>query len=95
VVQPRFTARADLLRTLGLEPTEELIGDQVVGTFIAADPSGATAVPGLWVAGNVADLRAQVISSAAGGLTAAAAINAGLVAEDVRHAMTSRGRGAA
>ena len=25
----------------------------VIGTYVAADPTGATAVPGVWVAGNV------------------------------------------
>ena len=50
---------------------------------------GATAVPGVWVAGNVTDLRAQVIGSAAAGLIAGAAINADLIAEDTR---AGRGR---
>jgi len=55
--------------------------------YVPADPTGATAVPGVWVAGNVADLRAQVISAAAAGLNTAAAINADLIAEDVRRAV--------
>ena len=62
----------------------------VVGSYVAADPTGATAVPGVWVAGNVADLQAQVISSAAAGLNAAAAINADLIAEDIRLAVAAR-----
>jgi SAM-dependent methyltransferase len=41
------------------------------------------------VAGNVADMRAQVISAAAAGLNAAAAINADLIAEDVRRAVAA------
>jgi 2-polyprenyl-3-methyl-5-hydroxy-6-metoxy-1,4-benzoquinol methylase len=41
----------------------------------------------VWVAGNVTDLRAQVISSAAAGLNAAAALNADLIAEDTRTAV--------
>jgi SAM-dependent methyltransferase len=44
-------------------------------------------VPGVWVAGNVADLRAQVINSAAAGLAAGAAINADLIAEETRLAV--------
>jgi SAM-dependent methyltransferase len=44
-------------------------------------------VPGVWVAGNVAEIQAQVITSAAAGLTAGAAINADLVLEDARHAV--------
>jgi thioredoxin reductase len=39
-------------------------------------------VPGIWVAGNLADPGAQVITSAAGGVTAAARINADLIEED-------------
>jgi thioredoxin reductase (NADPH) len=39
------------------------------------------------VAGNVTTLQAQVIVSAAGGLSAAAAINADLIAEDTRLAV--------
>jgi thioredoxin reductase len=89
VVAPRFTARADVLVQLGLDPVEQRVGDHVVGTFVPAGPSGATAVPGVWVAGNVADLRAQVISAAASGLTAAADLNADLVAEDTRLAVAA------
>jgi hypothetical protein len=37
----------------------------------------------------VTDLKAQVISSAAAGLTAGAALNADLVAEDARAAVAS------
>ena len=87
VVGPRFTARADVLTTLGLEPTEQQVDGHVIGSYVPADPTGATAVPGVWVAGNVADLRAQVISAAAAGLNTAAAINADLIAEDVRRAV--------
>lgn len=56
VVQPRFTARSAVLESLGLVPTEMVVGDHVVGTYIAADPAGATDVPGVRVAGNVANL---------------------------------------
>lgn len=79
VVAPRMQARADLLEPLGLKPAEMQIGEYTVGTYIEADPTGATAVPGVWVAGNVAALHAQVITAAAAGLTAGAAINLDLV----------------
>jgi thioredoxin reductase (NADPH) len=62
-------------------------GGQVFATRIAADPSSATSVPGIYVAGNVADPQAQLITSAAAGLTVGAAINMDLVAEDARHAV--------
>ena len=90
VVQPRFTARAGVLSSLGLEPADMEMGGQVVGSYVPAGPAGDTAVPGVWVAGNVADLKAQVISSAAAGLNAAAAINADLVEEDARVAVAAR-----
>jgi thioredoxin reductase len=90
VVAPRFTARAAVLTSLGLEAVPMEMNGHVVGSYVAADPTGATAVPGVWVAGNVADLRAQVISSAAAGLNAAAMLNADLIAEDVRLAVAAR-----
>lgn len=87
VVAPVFTARAAVLESLGLQTTPVEMGGEVFGTRLAADPTGLTAVPGVWVAGNVADPRAQVIGAAATGLTAGAAINADLVAEDTRQAV--------
>jgi thioredoxin reductase len=86
IVAPRMTANAEVLAPLGLTPTEVRMGEQVMGTQIEADPAGATHVPGVWVAGNLANIAAQVITSAAAGLTAAAAINADLAAEDAKHA---------
>lgn len=85
VVMPRFMARADVLATLGLKPTAHPLG---MGEYIAADATGLTTVPGVWVAGNVTDLMAQVTGAAASGVTAAAAINADLIAEDIRQAVT-------
>ena len=93
VVAPRFVARSGVLASLGLEPVEQEMTGTVVGRHVAADPTGATAVPGLWVAGNVADVFAQVIGSAAAGLLAGAAINGDLVAEDTRLAVAARAVG--
>ena len=90
VVAPRFTAQAGLLADLGLETVELEAHGAVMGSYVPADPMGATAVPGVWVAGNVANLQAQVIAAAAGGLNAGAAINADLIAEDSRLAVASR-----
>jgi thioredoxin reductase len=86
-VAPRMVASSGVLATLGLEPTAHPLG---VGEFIAADPTGRTAVPGVWVAGNVTDLMAQVVAAAAGGVVAAAAINADLVEDDTRRAVEQR-----
>jgi thioredoxin reductase/2-polyprenyl-3-methyl-5-hydroxy-6-metoxy-1,4-benzoquinol methylase len=90
IVAPRAMARADLLAPLGLAPADLRLGEHVMGTQIEADATGATSVPGVWVAGNVADIQAQVITSAAAGLTAGAAINADLVMEDARRAADAR-----
>jgi len=93
IVAPRMTANAELLAPLGLVPVEVTLSGQVMGTQIEADPSGATAVPGVWVAGNLASIQAQVITSAAAGLTAGAAINADLAAEDAKRAPMAAYRG--
>ncbi|SDY56405.1 Thioredoxin reductase [Modestobacter sp. DSM 44400] len=89
VVAPRFTARSAVLASLGLEGVEQEMHGAVIGSAVPADPMGATAVPGVWVAGNVTTLHAQVISAAAAGLTAGAALNADLIAEDTRLAVTA------
>ena len=92
VVTPRFVARSEVLESLGLHPVEHELG---VGTRIPADPTGATAVPGVWVAGNVADPMAQVISSAAAGLMAGARINAELVEAETAALLARAGSAAA
>jgi thioredoxin reductase len=86
VVEPRFTARAAVLAHLGLEPAERQIQGHLIGSTVPAALGGATAVPGVWVAGNVADIRAQAINAAAAGLDAAVAINGDLIVEDIREA---------
>src|SRR5918995_3260134 len=85
-VMPRFVARAKMLAGLGLERTVHPLG---VGEHVEADASGLTAMPGVWVAGNVADLIVQVVGAAEAGVRAGAAINADLVAEDTDRAVTA------
>jgi thioredoxin reductase len=90
VVAPVFTARSGVLTSLGLTAADVAAPDgHVVGSAVPAGPAGATAVPGVWVAGNVTDLMAQVITAAAAGLQAGAAINADLLFEDVRRAVAA------
>ncbi|WP_448623599.1 FAD-dependent oxidoreductase [Geodermatophilus sp. URMC 64] len=89
VVSPRFTARAELLTALGLEPEERLRDGVPFASAVPAGPTGATAVPGVWVAGNVADPTAQVIVGAAAGLMAAGHLTADLVEEDTRRAVAA------
>jgi thioredoxin reductase len=90
VVAPRFVARAGLLAGLGLEPVAHPRG---VGEQIEADVTGKTAVPGVWVAGNVADIVAWVVAAASAGVMAGAAINNDLIAEDTRLAVERRAGG--
>jgi thioredoxin reductase len=87
VVSPRLTARAGVLQSLGLKPAGAVLNGTVIGSQIPADPAGATAVPGVWAAGNVADVRAHVVAAAAAGMNAAAAINTDLIAEETRDAV--------
>jgi thioredoxin reductase/SAM-dependent methyltransferase len=89
VVSPRFTARAEVLSALGLEAEERLRDGVPFASAVPAGPTGATAVPGVWVAGNVADPTAQVIVAAAAGLMAAGHITGDLVEEDTRRAVAA------
>ncbi|WP_110205489.1 NAD(P)/FAD-dependent oxidoreductase [Nocardioides daejeonensis] len=72
-------ARADYLADVGLEPVPHVSG---MGVHLAVDPQGRTSVPGVWAAGNVADLSAQVGAAAAAGALAGAMINMDLVVEE-------------
>jgi len=85
-VSSRMAARADFLTALGLRPAEHPDG---VGEYVPADTAGRTDVPGIWVAGNVTDLAAQVGTAAAAGAVAAAQINADLIAEETRQAVAA------
>lgn len=87
VVAPRFVARAEVLNDLGLETAEKEISDHVLGSYVPADATGATAVPGVWVAGNVADPFGQVVSAANQGAQAGAHINADLISEDTQESV--------
>jgi SAM-dependent methyltransferase len=89
VVASRLTVRSDVLTSLGVQPTDLTRGDLVIGNRNDADPTGATAVPGVWVAGNVADPLAQVAAAGAAGLSAGAAINADLTAQDTARAVSA------
>jgi thioredoxin reductase len=84
-VRPRFVPNADLLTGLGCVVDEH--------GWVVHDPVGRTSVAGVWVAGNAADPRAQVISAAGQGSAAAIALNADLVDEDVQHALADHRSG--
>ncbi|MEV8440063.1 NAD(P)/FAD-dependent oxidoreductase [Actinosynnema sp. NPDC051121] len=87
VVASRMVARAGFLAALGLRAVPHPSG---MGEHVPADATGRTDVPGVWVAGNVTDLSAQVGTSAAAGATAGAHLNADLIAEETRLAVEAR-----
>ncbi|MFI9063475.1 NAD(P)/FAD-dependent oxidoreductase [Streptomyces sp. NPDC053429] len=88
VVAPRFTARAGVLTGLGLPLTTVERDGAVLGTCVASDPqTGATALAGVWVAGNVTAPMEQLAGAAAQGVRAAAALNADLVEAETRRAL--------
>jgi thioredoxin reductase len=78
-VPPRFVPNNDLLVTLGCALDDD--------GWAIKDGTGRTTVAEVWVAGNVANPRAQVITAAGEGCAAAIAINADLVGDDVRDAV--------
>ncbi|PZG52180.1 thioredoxin reductase [Spongiactinospora gelatinilytica] len=79
---PRMVPHDGLLTGLGCAKDDS--------GWIATDRTGRTGVPGVWAAGNVIDPRAQVITAAGMGATAAFALNADLVDEDVQRAVARR-----
>ncbi|MEU9097883.1 NAD(P)/FAD-dependent oxidoreductase [Streptomyces sp. NPDC048361] len=89
-VATKLRPRAGVLASLGLAPMDLEMAGTVVGAHIAADPVGATEVPGVWVAGNVANPLDQVVAAAAAGVRAGAAINADLIAQETRRAVEAR-----
>jgi thioredoxin reductase len=78
-VPPRFVPNNGLLTALNCQVD--------AAGWVAADSTGRTSLAGVWVAGNVVNPRAQVITAAGEGSAAAIAINADLVEEDVRDAV--------
>jgi thioredoxin reductase len=84
-VPPRFVPNNNLLVGLGC--------DVDANAWVAVDHTGRTSVPGVWAAGNVVDPRAQVITAAGAGSAAAIALNADLVEDDVRNAISDLDHG--
>jgi thioredoxin reductase len=82
-VPPRFLPNNDLVVRLGCHVDEN--------GWVSTGPNGRTSVPGVWVAGNLANPRAQVITAAGEGSAAAIDINADLVDEDIRNALREAG----
>jgi thioredoxin reductase len=80
-------ARSALLESRGLSPQLHPSG---AGRFIETDAMGATSVRGVYAAGNVSNLMAQVITAAAEGVMAGAGINTDLIEEETRWAVEGR-----
>jgi thioredoxin reductase len=83
-VPPRFVPNDNLLVALGCQLDDH--------GWVVKDATGCTTVAGVWVAGNVANPRAQVITAAGEGSAAAIALNADLVDDDVRVAVDAAHR---
>ncbi|CAL9347588.1 Thioredoxin reductase [Nocardiopsis dassonvillei] len=83
-VATRMVARASFLADLGLAVEEHPMG---VGEHVPVEAGGRTRVPGVWAAGNVTDLAAQVGAAAAAGTLAGAQINGDLVTEETDRAV--------
>ena len=83
VVAPRFRVRAEPFVSLGLRPAAHPTG---LGDFVETDATGATAVPGLYAAGNVTDPSQQVLQAAADGSRVGAMVSFSLAHDDIRAA---------
>ena len=81
-VRPRMVLNDQLVTHLGVVVAPD--------GRVSVDPTGRTSVPGLWMAGNSVNPRAQVITAAGEGSAAAIAINNDLVTDDVARALALR-----
>ncbi|MCW2130886.1 NAD(P)/FAD-dependent oxidoreductase [Arthrobacter sp. VKM Ac-2550] len=79
VITPNFDVDVSCVKSLGLVTQEHVSG---IGRHVPVDDGGQTEVPGLWLAGNVANPMAQVIMAAADGLGMGLRVNADLMQEE-------------
>ena len=88
----RVVRRAAVFVRPDLVPNDALLTDLGCAVrdsgWVAVDPTGMTSVDGLWAAGNATNPRAQVITAAGEGSSAAIAINNDLTDEDAEQAVT-------
>ena len=83
-LQPLPLPNDAVLRSLGAATTEQLGVD-----WVAVDADGRTSVAGLWAAGNVVSPRTSVPIASGAGNAVGAAINAALIDEEIREALTA------
>ncbi|MFJ6417379.1 NAD(P)/FAD-dependent oxidoreductase [Paeniglutamicibacter sp. NPDC091659] len=79
VLMPRVEVDLSAVASLGLAASEHPTG---AGQYVEVDAMGQSQIPGLWVAGSLADSKQQVIMAAASGLGVGAAVNADLTREE-------------
>ena len=85
-IRPEIRPRLDgLLKHLGCD-TDDL-------GFVRVDNVGRTNAPGVWAVGNAANPRAQVITAAGEGSSAAISINTDLIQEDIDNALHAAAKG--
>ncbi|WP_454163197.1 NAD(P)/FAD-dependent oxidoreductase [Gordonia iterans] len=83
-VHSHLHANVEMFGDLGLE-----VAENEFGTYVPAGDDGSTAVPGLWVAGNLRDQHATVASSSADGVLVAARLNMSLIFADAETAVAA------
>jgi thioredoxin reductase/SAM-dependent methyltransferase len=88
VVAPRFRVRADAFAPAGLQTAPHPTG---LGEEVVVDPTGQSAVPGIYAAGNVTDPSVQVLHAAAHDSRVGDMIAFGLADEDLRAATRPSG----
>jgi thioredoxin reductase len=84
---PRVRARSEVLSGIGIETSAHPDG---LFEHVSSQEAGETAVPGIWVAGNVTDITALVVTAMADGCRAAVAVNTDLMLEDAHAAAAAR-----
>ncbi|MST33887.1 methyltransferase domain-containing protein [Acidimicrobiaceae bacterium USS-CC1] len=82
-IGPRFRARTEAFVGLGLRTVAHPSG---LGDVVERDATGATPVPGVYAAGNLADPAQQLLQAAADGSRVGAMIAFDLAGDDVRAA---------
>jgi len=90
VVASKPHVRADFLAGIGIEPVPFEMNGVAFGSVLEVEPTGATAVPGVFAAGNATDISMVLIASAAHGLRVGAWINAELAGADAARAVQAR-----
>jgi thioredoxin reductase len=88
-VGPRVRARSAVLSGIGIGTATHPEGQF---EHVESHEAGETAVPGIWVAGNVTDITAMVVTAMADGSRAAIAVNTDLMLADAHAAVAAAGQ---